>query len=442
MDTLWHDILPRIILETWLITARMAPFLLLGFLVAGWLSVFIDPAWLERHLGGRGFGSTAKAAMLGVPLPLCSCGVLPVGASLRQHGASRAATTAFLLSTPQTGVDSILVTWTMLGPFFAVFRPLAALLTGLLGGAAVQLLVPDPRPPRQPAVADGDARARGPQRPRGLLPKILAAGRYGLVSLPRDIGRALLLGLILAGLLGALVPPDFLEGYLGHGVVAILVMVAIGIPLYVCATASVPLAAGFIGMGASPGAALAFLIAGPATNAAALTTLTRVLGRRTTVIFLVTVAVSAVGGGLLLDWLLPRVAQAVPSLAGGVHHHPQVGWWEHLCGVLLAGVMTWAWWTGLRRNAPAGEDGCHPILGAGEAAVGGAADQRLEFAIGGMNCSHCSGSVHRAVMEVAGVVSCRVLLAEGRAVVVGHGLRPEAVIAAVSGLGFSARLLA
>jgi uncharacterized membrane protein YraQ (UPF0718 family) len=129
--------------ETWLLTAEMSSFLLLGFAVAGLLSVFISPAWLERHLGGGGLAPVFKASLFGVPLPLCSCGVIPVSASLRQHGASRAATTAFLLSTPQTGVDSIMVTWSMLGPLFAIFRPVIALLTGLLGGSLVQAVVSD-----------------------------------------------------------------------------------------------------------------------------------------------------------------------------------------------------------------------------------------------------------------------------------------------------------
>ncbi|NCQ35246.1 permease, partial [bacterium] len=161
------EILQDIVTQTWLITAQMAPYLLLGFLMAGLLSVFISPAWLERHLGGRGPGPVIKAALLGIPLPLCSCGVLPVGASLRQHGAGRSATTAFLLSTPQTGVDSILVTWTMLGPFFALFRPLAALVTGLAGGGAVQVLAPD----EHHMVAD---RSVPDTRPTGLGPRLKA----------------------------------------------------------------------------------------------------------------------------------------------------------------------------------------------------------------------------------------------------------------------------
>ena len=338
------ELLQNVAFQTWLITAQMAPFLLLGFLVAGLLSVFISAVWMERHLGGHGAGPIFKAALLGIPLPLCSCGVLPVGASLRRHGASRAATTAFLLSTPQTGVDSVLVTWTLLGPFFAVFRPVAALITGLLGGMAVQALDPDEHrlDPRQPT-AD--------KRPRGLGPKLHAALSYGLETLPGDIGRALVVGLVLAGVLGAVMPPEFLQTYLGQGPLAILVMMLVGIPLYVCATGSVPIAATFIYLGASPGAALAFLIAGPATNAAALTTVTRILGRRSAVAYLATVAVSAFGCGLALDWLLPRAALALPFLAGSAQAHDTLGWMGHFWAVLLVAVLVWSWYRGRQHES-------------------------------------------------------------------------------------------
>lgn len=419
------DLITTVAWETWIITARMAPYLLLGFLVAGALSVFISPVWLERHLGGRGMGPVVRAALFGIPLPLCSCGVVPVGASLRQHGASRAATTAFLLSTPQTGVDSILVTWTMLGPFFAVFRPFAALVTGLLGGAAVQLLAPDEH--RLADRPNGKAIAQ----PSGLVARLAAALRYGLTTLPADIGRALLIGLVIAGVLGAVIPADFLDGFLGRGALSILLMMIVGIPIYVCATASVPVAAGFIFLGASPGAALAFLIAGPATNAATLTAIARILGRRAAVIFLLTVAVSAFGGGLLLDFLLPRAGDWLPLFSGAGHHHERVAWWEHLAGLGLVLVMTQSWWRTRRQAACCG----------GECGTGGqegAPLRDLEFTVTGMNCSHCSGSVKRALEELAGVTACGVELDTGRAWVRGPAVETSAVVAAIEGLGYGA----
>ena len=224
-----------------------------------------------------------KAAVFGIPLPLCSCGVIPVAASMRRHGASRAAVAAFLLSTPQTGMDSIAATYALLGPIVAVFRPVAALATGVLGGAMVLLLggsngrqaAEEAPPPCEEECCRG----------HHTQPALFRAVRYGLVTLPRDVAFSLLLGIVLAGTLSVLAQANHplqanLHAYLGGGVVSILLLMAAGVPIYVCATASVPIAAGFMHMGASPGAALAFLISGPATNLATFTTVWKLLGAR------------------------------------------------------------------------------------------------------------------------------------------------------------------
>jgi len=353
--------------------------------------------------------------------------------SLRQHGASRAATSAFLLSTPQTGVDSIMITWTMLGPVFAIFRPIVALLTGVLGGGLVQTFVPeeDVATPASAPVPVAET-ARWPERLR-------AAWTYATVTLPADIGTALIYGILIAGLIATVVPADFLSNYLGAGALSIALMMIVGIPLYVCATASVPLAVGFIAMGASPGAALAFLVAGPATNAATITTINRVLGRRTMIIYLATVAISAFGGGLILDWLLPRAAEALPALTGMGHHHESIGWFDHLSGVALVFVIAWSWWRSRQT---------HDHSATGESDVPAAEDsQQMDFSIEGMTCSHCAASVDRAISEVPGVASVHVRLAEGEANVVGENVDDIAVkaavkasvIAAVTGLGYTAQ---
>lgn len=365
-----YNIAVEILWQSWLVLGQMAPYLLLGFLVAGLLSVGISPAWVERRLGRRGVGPVITASLVGVPLPLCSCGVIPVAASIRRHGASRGATTAFLLSTPQTGVDSIAVTYALLGPVFAVFRPLVALVTGIVGGFLVQRF--DRADERNGAAdsgsdpcADGchdagadpdadacpscsnDAPAHALQATcteacceggrQGSV--IVRALRYGFVTLPRDIGPALIVGILVAGAIGALVPEAQLRAYVGGGVLSILLAMAAGVPIYVCATASVPIAAGLIHLGASPGAALAFLIAGPATNAATLTTAWRVLGRRATLVYLGTVAVSAVACGLLLDWLIPTVGAAAPRLGGGSHADPTDHWLSGIGAAAMLAVL-------------------------------------------------------------------------------------------------------
>ena len=212
-------------------------------------------------------------------------------------------------------------------------------------------------------------------------------------------------------------------------------MMIVGIPIYVCATASVPLAASFIFLGATPGAALAFLIAGPATNAATITTVSRVLGRRNAVIYLVSVAVSAFGGGLLLDWLVPRAGEWIPLFEHGSHVHEHVGWMEHVGGVVLALVMTLSWWMARRSGQSCG-CGADETCDLKDEAM--SETKRLEFNVEGMNCNHCSGSVDRAVRELPGVEDCSVDLKGGHLTVRSDGVDPQAVIAAVDGLGFKA----
>ena len=276
--------------------SEMAPYLLFGFLMAGLFSGFLKAEWIRKHLGGKGFTEVLKASALGVPLPLCSCSVIPVSASLRKQGASRGATTAFLISTPQTGVDSILVTLGVLGPVFAIFKALAALLSGILGGGLISFFRADEGAqslPSQEACGCEDSPKKGLS---GLL-------RYGFFTLPKDIGKSLVIGLVAAALISALIPDYFFARFIGNNFIGMLVMAVLGIPLYVCATASVPVAAALIMKGFSPGAGLVFLMAGPATNAATLSAMWKIMGRKTVYIYLAVIGITAVGSGLLFDLL-------------------------------------------------------------------------------------------------------------------------------------------
>jgi len=280
--------------EFWLTLCEMSPYLLFGFFAAGILSVLVSPEIVENHLGGKGMWPVVKASVFGVPLPLCSCSVIPVTVSLKNHGAGKGPATAFLISAPQTGVDSILVTYGLLGPVFAVFRPIVAFLTGLIGGFLVEKL-DGPTMKKTEKCREECCSNSSKQN------KLYKIFHYGFVALPKDISKPLIIGLIIAGVLAAVVPDDFFSQKIDSDFLVMVIMLVVGIPMYVCSTASVPIAAVMISKGISPGAALVFLITGAATNAAGVATIWKLLGKKTALIYLFTIAVSAVLSGLLLN---------------------------------------------------------------------------------------------------------------------------------------------
>lgn len=320
------EYLKQALLDFWTTLAQMSPYLLFGFFVAGLLSVFISQSLVEKHLGGKGMWPLLKASIFGVPLPLCSCSVIPVAMSLHKHGASKGASISFLLSTPQTGVDSIFVTLSLLGPLFAVFRPLAALVTGIFGGSLVNVFSHTGQEQQTTEKCTDECCTENGQKSR----KITRGLKYGFVTLPRDIGRAMLVGLVIAAAISAIVPDGFFAEKLGTGIFAMVVMMFLGIPVYVCASASVPVAAALILKGLTPGAALVFLMTGPATNAASFITIWKILGRRTAVTYLIAVAGCALSGGIVLDgiaaagnfevasgvsWMLPALVKYISAIA-------------------------------------------------------------------------------------------------------------------------------
>lgn len=305
------EFLLELLNDFWVTMTEMSPYLLFGFLVAGILSVFISADFVRKHLGSKGrwgIVSVVKASLFGVPLPLCSCGVIPVAMSLRKHGASRGASISFLLSTPQTGIDSLFVTYSLLGPVFAILRPFIAFVTGIIGGVAVHGFAEGFKTEPQDVEEDQkeectDSCCKNKQTAK--LPRIF---KHGFVTLPRDIGKPMLVGLIAAALIGALVPEDFFAEKIGTGFPAMVLMLFLGIPVYVCATASVPVAAVLIAKGLTPGAALVFLMTGPATNAAAFATIWKIMGSRTAIIYIITVILCSLGAGLGLDFFFPDLA--------------------------------------------------------------------------------------------------------------------------------------
>jgi len=419
--------------EFWLLLAAMSPYLLLGLFVTGLLSVLIPPETVERQLGGRGMWSSVKASLFGVPLPLCSCGVIPVAASLRKHGASRGATAAFLLSTPQTGADSILVTLSLLGPVFAIFRPVAAFVTGVVGGVLVESFGSGSEADSGTVEKCTDLCCTGGEGHSKLSRALL----YAFVTLPRDIGKPLIIGLLIAAVISVVVPQDYFAGVLGHGIVGMIVMMLVGIPVYVCATASVPVAAALIATGVSPGAALVFLMTGPATNAATISVIWKTVGRRTAFIYLAVVGVGALLCGLGLDYIIktytPSAVAPLPwMLPGFVKAGSAVALLVILAAALLHGGHAYH----EHDEVASHEAGSH------EAASDGAASRhdKTLLSIKGMTCSHCAESVRRALTECQGVESAEVDLGSGLATVSGHDCDPRALTRAVEALGYNVEI--
>jgi uncharacterized membrane protein YraQ (UPF0718 family) len=318
--------------EIFTVLVSMAPYLLFGFLAAGILSELISRDFVRRHLGGRGFMQSVKAALVGVPMPVCSCGVIPLAASLREHGASRGATASFLASTPQTGVDSLMVTYALLGLPFAVFRALAAFISGIICGSTVQMVTTSAE--RDPHISDQSRDTASPSP--GLRHKVVRMMKYGFVSLPASISGALIFGIILSGIISSLIPDNYFADRMGGLGTSMLLMLLVGAPLYVCSSASVPIALAFIKAGIEPGAALVFLIMGPATNAATFSTLWKIIGRKQLAVFMIALTLTALAAGLIMNQF-PVYAEA----AAHAHAmHECIGPVQMVWAVVLVLILT------------------------------------------------------------------------------------------------------
>ena len=286
---------------------EMSPYLLLGFFVAGVMHAFIPGMVYNRYLGGKGFKSVFYGALFGIPLPLCSCGVLPTAMSLRKQGASKGATASFLISTPETGVDSIIATYSVLGLPFAVIRPVAAFCNAIMGGWLINKFGD------KDEVVPVDASAKTccchhkqeETHHEGFLGKMREALRFGFVEMIEDIGKWLVIGLVIAGLITVFVPDEFFALFRGNTQLSMLLVLCIAIPMYICATGSIPIAVALMMKGLTPGAALVLLMAGPACNMASILVINKTLGRKSLVLYLVSIITMAILWGHVVDYLLP-----------------------------------------------------------------------------------------------------------------------------------------
>lgn len=380
------------------LSAEMAPYLLLGFLFAGILHVYIRKDKIIKYLGNNSFKSALYAALLGVPLPLCSCGVIPTGIAFHRDGASKAATVSFLISTPQTGVDSIMVTWSLLGWPFAIIRPVVALLTGILGGS---LTIPAGRAEDNPKPVDLKADVRSENRVG-----VLAMLRYAFVDFMDDIAKWLVIGLALAALMAVVIPDDFFTVYLTNPYLSMLMVLVASVPLYVCATGSVPIAAILLMKGLSPGAVLVFLMAGPATNMATITVIGKALGRKTLLIYLGSIIGGALLFGTLTNLLIP--ASLFTSAMSHMHHghHHLIPEWINL---LSLAILTFFIGFALMRKS-----GWYKKKYPGSKSKPMETEYNHQFTVTGMTCQHCRQNVEKAINSMEGVSEVEADITTGR----------------------------
>lgn len=295
------DTAAGILKESYLLLNKMSPYLLFGFFFAGVIHIFIDTRTVGRHLGGNDLSSVVKASIFGIPLPLCSCGVIPAAVSLKKDGASRGAVVSFLISTPTTGVDSILATYSLLGWFFTAYRVAASFVAGVFSGILANIFIKgtDPGAQQDPRKCRlcGEEGAHDHPVPN----KISSLFKYAFGSLLGDTGGGIILGILIGGSISFFIPEEFIRTYLGEGWRSMVLMLIIAIPMYVCASGSIPIAAALMLKGMNPGAAFVFLLAGPATNAVGMTVIAKQIGKRATIIYVVSIAVTSIALGMLLD---------------------------------------------------------------------------------------------------------------------------------------------
>lgn len=377
-----------------------APWMILGLLIAGLIKESIPSDFLANHLGGKGVKTTIKAAFIGAPLPLCSCGVIPAALGLRRSGASKNATTAFLVATPETGVDSVTVSYALLGPFMAIIRPIAAIVSAIVAGLLVgkeEAIFAAKEDLKQQAhghasgccsskavktkanaavsCCDSEGGSEkvkaelasshccnhdkvveatsccsseslvgdphGDKKP-GLWEKIRSGTLFAATDLVRDISVWLVIGLFFAALVETYVETDFLALW-GDSIWAMLAMVLISVPMYICATASTPIAAGLLMSGISPGAVLVFMMAGPATNIATLGVVLKELGKRALVAYLFGVIAMSIVFGWLTNYLVATYGFQVAPLSQ-LDHALLPDWITIASSCLLALLMARVFW--------------------------------------------------------------------------------------------------
>ena len=434
--------------------AEMAPYLMLGFFIAGLLRTFVPRTVYSQHLSPRNMKSVVKAAAIGIPLPLCSCGVIPTSVSLRKEGASHGACTSFLIATPQTGVDSIAATYSMMGLPFAIVRPIAALFTAMFGGWLVNRYAKgDERQSAAYAHSSDecgsvcDCSHHDDVHSETFWSKLKGALSYGYIEMLQDVGKWLVIGLLIAALITVAVPNEWLAALHEYKLLNMLIVLSVAIPMYVCATGSIPIAVSLMAKGLTPGAALVLLMAGPAVNSASILVIGNSFGKHTLTLYIMSIVIGSVVFGLCIDYLLPQEWFAVSHILTDVNCMHHLGFWDWLFTVVFIALLVNAFV--LQHKASRRIRHTHSQH-QGEV-LPDTTDENSNnpknnmtmirtYKIDGMSCNHCKSSAEKAIRSVAGVENVEVDLPKGMAYVDGNHQDAD-VISAIEAAGFSCRLL-
>ncbi len=416
------EILINIFQSIWNLLLAMSPYLIFGFFVSGILNLVIPREKIGTHLSGNKFSSIVKASIFGVPLPLCSCGVIPVAAFLRKEGADKGSTISFLASTPTTGIDSILATYSLLGPLFAIIRPVAAFFSGIFAGTLTMIFE---KKGKEKIHFDNNiinTNSTTLNKSLNFWDKIKKIINYGFFELINDAGKWILIGVIAGGIITFVIPTDFIHQYLGNPIISYPVMLILSIPMYICATGSIPIAAALILKGMSPGAGLIFLIAGPATNTATISFIAGKLGIKNLFIYLFSIISTSVIFGIIVDQVFYSSGENFNFINTGMSMFPL--WLQTTTAILLTGLIFYSLFNNFvkkhfNKSIQPNNNKMNIIL-----------------KIPNMTCQHCANTIQNAVKTIPGVEKINISLNEKLIQIEGEPDRDE-IISIIQKSGYS-----
>ena len=436
------EILEKFVWQLVTLFSEMAPFLLLGFLLAGILHVWVPNHLYVPKISKTNFKSVLWSALFGIPLPICSCGVIPTSIALRKEGASKGASVSFLISTPATGVDSILATYSLLGGPFAILRPVAAFMTAMLGGLFTNVVTKkepetgvavvgethEPHHEHEHCDCEGDhcscsQEGHDEHSKKSFVQKVRETLEYGFVNMIGDVSKWLIIGLLLGALIAAFVPDDFFLFLHEYPLLCMVVVLVLAMPMYTCATGSIPLALALVEKGITPGAALVLLMAGPATSIASMLVVGKAFGKRTLAAYLTSIALGALFFGFVIDtfFMDSFLASMLPHASAECHGHGALGVFDYICAVLFAVLIIYAKFA---HKGCGGHDEHHHHEG--ECHCNGHHHEHEEpvvvtYRVLGMSCSHCKACVEKATLRLDGVLSAEADVANKELRVQWHG---------------------